>query len=123
MADYDGDRREGRADFSVGQPDMKQTRLREFGQWLLLKHGHITLPLILAIPVLMNGLGHAFFNPTREVAVGVLELIASIFLFAGAFFACVRRITVALVCYGISVICPLIVVVVEVGIRIRQRSP
>ena len=71
----------------------------------------------------MNGLGHAFFKPTREVAVGVLELIASVFLFVGAFFAYLRRITVALVCYGIAVICLLIEVVVEVGVLVRQLSP
>jgi hypothetical protein len=101
---------------------MRLPRLQELGQRLFVKHGHITLPVLLGVLFLVNGLGHAFFNPTREVAIGVLELAASAFLFAGAFLVYVRRIPAALVCYGISAGCVVSTLVMQVGTLIRQVS-
>lgn len=101
---------------------MRLPGLRELGQRLFIKHGHITLPVLLGVLLLVSGLGHAFFNPTREVAIGVLELVASAFLFAGVFLVSVRRTPAALVCYGISAGCVVITVVMQVAVLIRQWS-
>jgi hypothetical protein len=89
---------------------------------LFIKHGHITLPVLLGVMFHANGLGHASFNPTGEVASGVLELAAGAFLFVGASLVSVRRIPAALVCYGISVACVVSTVVVQVATLIRQVS-
>jgi hypothetical protein len=101
---------------------MRLPRLQELGQRLLIKHGHITLPVLFGVMFLVNGLGHAFFNPTREVDIGVLELVAGVLLFVGVFLVCVRCTRAALVCYVISVGCVVITVVMQVSILIRQVS-
>ncbi len=49
---------------------MRVPRLQALGQNLFIKHGHVTLPVLIGVPLLMSGLGHAFFNPTREIASG-----------------------------------------------------
>jgi hypothetical protein len=101
---------------------MRLPGLQELGQRLFIKHAHITLPVLLGVMLLVSGLGHAFFNPTREVAVGVLELAAGVLLFGGAFLVHVRRTRAALVCYGISAGCVVITVVMQVAVLIRQVS-
>jgi hypothetical protein len=101
---------------------MRLPGLQVLGQRLFVQHGHITLPVLLGILFLVNGLGHAFFNPTREVAIGVLELAASAFLFVGVFLVHLGHIPVALVCYGISACCLGITVVIQVATLIRQVS-
>jgi hypothetical protein len=104
------------------QQPLRLPRLQELGQCLFIQHGHITLPVLLGVLFLVNGLGHAFFNPTREVAIGVLELAAGVLLFAGVFLVHVSRIPAALVCYGISVSCVIITLLMQVGILIQQVS-
>jgi hypothetical protein len=101
---------------------MRLPGLQRLGQRLFIEHGHITLPVLLGVMFLVNGLGHAFFNPTREVAIGVLELAAGAFPFAGASLVSVRRNPAALACYGISVDCVVITVVLQVATLIRQVS-
>jgi hypothetical protein len=101
---------------------MRLPDLQALGQRLFVEHGHITLPVILGLVFLQSGLGHAFFNPTREVAIGVLELVASVFLFVAAFLVYFRHIAPALVCYGIALSCVVISLVMHVGILIRQLS-
>jgi hypothetical protein len=98
------------------------SRLKELGQQVFLRHGHLTLPVLLGILFLVNGLGHAFFNPTREVAIGVLELVAGVLLFAGVFLVYLGRIPAALVCYAISAGCVVITVVMQVATLVRQVS-
>ena len=93
------------------QQPMRLLGLQELGQRLFIRHGHVTLPVMLGLMFLVNGLGHAFFNPTREVAIGALELAAAVLLLAGALLVHVRRTPAALVCYGISVGCVVITVV------------
>jgi hypothetical protein len=78
--------------------------------------------VLLGVLFLVNGLGHAFFNPAREVATGVLELVAGVLLFVGVFLVYVRRIPAALVCYGISAGCVVITLVMQVATLIRQVS-
>ena len=101
---------------------MRLPGLRELGQRLMIQQGHITLPVLFGVLFLVNGLGHAFFNPTREEAIGVLELAASVLLFVGVFLVYVRRISAALVCYAISAGCVVITVVMQVATLIRQVS-
>jgi hypothetical protein len=101
---------------------MRLPGLRKLGQHLFLQHGHITVPVLLGILFLVNGLGHAFFNPAREVAVGVLELAAAVLVFVGVLLAYVSRPRAALACYGISAGCVLIAAVMQVAILIRQVS-
>jgi hypothetical protein len=101
---------------------MRLPRLQELGQRLFIQHGHITLPVLFGVMFLVSGLGHAFFNPTREVAIGVLELVAGVLLFVGVFLAYVKRIRAALVFYVISAGCLVITVVMHVVILIRQVS-
>jgi hypothetical protein len=101
---------------------MRLSGFSALGQRLFLKHGHITLPVLLGIVLLVNGLGHAFFNPTREVAIGVVELVASGFLIADIFLVAVRRIAVGLVCYGLSVCCVVIPLVMLVGRLLQQLN-
>jgi hypothetical protein len=101
---------------------MRLPGLRELGQRWFIKHGHITLPVLLGVLLLVNGLGHVFFNPTREVAIGVLELAAGVLLFAGVFLVSVRRTPAALVCYGISAGCVVVTVVMQVAALVRQVS-
>jgi hypothetical protein len=101
---------------------MRLPGLGELGQRLLIQHGHITLPVLLGVVFLVSGLGHAFFNPAREVVIGVLELLASAFLFVGVRLVRTRRIPAALFCYGISVGCLVGTLVMHVDILIRQVS-
>ena len=63
---------------------MRLRGLRELGQRWFVQHGDGDVPVLLGILLLVSGLGHAFFNPTRAVAVGVLELVAAVLLFAAA---------------------------------------
>ena len=99
---------------------MRFSFFQELGQHLFIKHGHITLPVLLGVLFLDTGLGHAFFNPTKEVAIGVLELVAAAFLFVSVFLVYVRLIRPALVCYVVSAGCLVITVVMHVVILIRQ---
>jgi len=101
---------------------MGSPRLQKLGQDLLIKRGHITLPVLLGIMLLTSGLGHAFFNPTKEVVVGVLELAASVLLFVGVFLVCTDHVRFAIVCYSIAVVCIVVEVVAEVGILIQQMG-
>jgi len=101
---------------------MRLPSLRELSQRWFIQHAHITLPVLLGILFLVNGLGHAFFNPTREVAVGVLELAAGVLLFVGVFLVYVRRTRTALLCYGISAGCLVITAVMQIATLIRQAS-
>jgi hypothetical protein len=101
---------------------MRLPGLRELGQRLLIQHGHITLPVLLGVGFLVSGLGHAFFNPTREVVIGVLELLGSAFLFVGVLLVHARHIPAALFCYGISVGCLVSTLVMHIDILIRQVS-
>jgi hypothetical protein len=112
----------GRLPGGFGQEPRRLLALREISRRLSSKHGHVTVPVLLGILFLVTGLGHAFFNPTREVAVGVLELAAGVGLFVGVFLAYVRHPRVALVCYGISAGCVGITVIMHVGILVRQVS-
>lgn len=98
---------------------MRLSSFQELGQRLFIKHGHITLPVMFGVLYLDAGLGHAFFNPTREVAIGVLELVAAAFMFVGVFLVHVRRIRAALVCYIISAGCLVTTLVMHVVILIR----
>ena len=56
---------------------MRFPGLRELGQRWFVEHAAITLPVLFGVVFLVSGLGHAFYNPTRELAIGVLELLAS----------------------------------------------
>lgn len=99
---------------------MRLSHFQEFGQFLFIKHGNITLLVMLGVLYLDTGLGHAFLNPTREVAIGVLELVAAAFMFMGAFLVYVRRIRAALAGYIIMAGCLLATVVMHVIVLIRQ---
>ena len=101
---------------------MRLSSLHELGQQWFIKRGHITLPVLLGVPLLVSGLGHAFFNPTTNVTLGVLELLASTLLFVGAFLASLRLVASAVACYAVSVSCLIVYVILEIGLLLRQIS-
>jgi hypothetical protein len=89
---------------------------------LFIKGAHVTLPVLLGLSFLASGLGHAFFNPTTEVFIGVLELVGSAALFAGALLIYRRYTAPALICYGMAVACIVIALVLHIGRLIGQFS-
>jgi hypothetical protein len=99
---------------------MRLSSLQQLGQEWLIKRGHITLPVLLGVPLLVSGLGHAFFNPTTNMTLGVLELLASTLLFVGAFLASLRLVASAVACYGVAVSCVIVYLIIEIGLLIRQ---